>query len=86
MRDAYVQLLQQDEALKLGDDIYTSQIDLITIERLLYIREKNHCELRRTASRCGYWGRADDYFSNDEAYKKIDEVFADELAEMQDDY
>ena len=83
LRDAYAQLLQQTEALELGDDICTSQIDLITIAKLLYIRDKNHSEFQRTMSRRGYWGG--DCYSSDETYKKIDEVFADEIAEMQDD-
>ena len=83
MRDAYAQLLQQAEALQLGNDIRTSQIDLLTIAKLLYIRDKSHSEFRRTMSHRGYWGN--DSFSSVEAYKKTDEVFADEIAEMQDD-
>ena len=81
MRDAYFQLLQQKKALEFGDDICTSQIDLITAARLLYIRERKHCQLQCTDYDC----QGSYYFSNDEAYKRIDEVFADEIAEMQDD-
>ena len=81
MRDAYYQLLQQKKALEFGDDICTSQIDVITLARLLYIRERKHCQKQCTNYDC----KGSYYFSCDEAYKRIDEVFADEIAEMQDD-
>jgi len=86
LRDGYVQLLRQTKALELGDDICTSEIDMITIVRLLYIRERKHGSLQG-AKYCHYCSRgANDYgFSSAEAYKKIDEVFADEIAGMQDD-
>lgn len=75
LRDGYIQLLQQKQALELGEDICTSELDVITIARLLYIRERRHCRQVMISSA----------FSTDEANKKIDEVFADEIAEMQDD-
>ena len=82
LRDAYAQLLQQKKALEFGDDIRTSQIDLITVARLLYLRERRHFQFRDTEIECaGIYG----FFNSFEAYKRIDEVFADEIAEMQDD-
>lgn len=87
LRDAYVQLLQQKEALEFGDDVCTSEtLDLITIARLLYIREKKHCDLQCSVYCCDCSRKADDYFfSTNEASRTIDEVFADEFAGMQDD-
>ena len=84
--DGYVQLLQQKEALEFGDDICNSEIDLITIARLLYIREKKHCQLQ-CAVHCRHCKRkADEYFfSIDKANREIEEVFADEISGMQDD-
>ena len=69
-------------------------MDAITIARLLYIRDRKHCDQRLLpppSFNRGHFGlinqEANDYlFSNDEANKKIDEVFADEIASMQDDY
>ena len=81
LRDAYFQLLQQKKPLELGDDICTSQIDVITVARLLYIRERKHFQFQCTNYKC----EGSYYFGSDEAYKRIDEVFADEIAEMQDD-
>jgi hypothetical protein len=87
LRDAYVQLLQQKEALEFGDDVCTSEtLDLTTIVKLLYIREKKHCELQCSVYCCDCSRRADDYFFNaNEAGRIIDEVFADEFAGMHDD-
>ena len=81
LRGAYFQLLQQDEELEFGDDIRTSQIDVITIARLLYMREKRHFQLQCTGYRCA----RNDSLRSAEAYKMIDEAFTDEIAEMQDD-
>jgi len=86
LRDGYVQLLQQREALEFGNDICDSEMDLITIARLLDIREKKHCQLQHSVYCCDCARRADDYsFSTVEAQRKIDEVFAEEIAGMQDD-
>jgi len=97
LRDGYIRLLQQKELEpKFINDICTSEIDLpmITIVRLLYIREKRHCELHlqhrdqsntRSCRRCS----SDDYHftgSTNDANRKVDEVFADEIARMPDDY
>ena len=87
MRDGYIQLLQSRE-LELGDDICTSEIDMITIARLLYIRERRHCELKLDALYClrcsnHFFINIDEFFSTDVANRKIDEVFADEIAGMQ---
>jgi len=96
LRDGYIQLLQSRE-LELGNDICTSEIDVITIGRLLYIRERRHCELKRDALYCLRCSndffinpklansKIDEFFSTDVANRKIDEVFADEIAGMQDD-
>ena len=96
LRDGYIQLLQSEE-LELGDDIRTSEIDMTTISRLLYIRERRHCELKRDALYCLRCSNdffikprlanstIDEFFSTDVANRKIDEVFADEIAGMQDD-
>ena len=86
LRDGYVQLLQQKEALEFGNDIRDSEMDLITIARLLDIREKKHCQLQRSAYCLDCARMAGDYsFSTVEAQRKIDEVFAEEMAGMQDD-
>ena len=96
LRDGYIQLLQSRE-LEFGNDICTSEIDVITIGRLLYIRERRHCELKRDALYCLRCSNdffinpklansiIDEFFSTDVANRKIDEVFADEIAGMQDD-
>ena len=86
MRDGYVQFLQVGE-LELGDDIWTSEIDMITIARLLYLRERKHYQFKRDAEcyRCSRPLIVDVTFNTDAANKKIDEVFADEIAGMQDD-
>jgi len=90
LRDGYIQLLQSRE-LELGDDICTSEIDVITIGRLLYIRERRHCELKNDALYClrcsndFFVNPIDEFFSTDVVNRKINEVFADEIAGMQDD-
>lgn len=86
LREGYLRLLQQKGELELGDDVCSSKLDLITIARLLYIREKKHCEVRFNARCLECSGVASgDYFSSDEANQKIDEVFADEIAGMKDE-
>jgi len=86
LRDGYVRILQQKEALDLGDDICNSGLDLITIARLLYIREKKHCELQHAGYCCDCEREAGGYFfSSEQANKRIDEVFGDEIAGMEDD-
>jgi hypothetical protein len=55
---------------------------VITIARLLYIRERRHCELERVGAfyfLCS--GTTIDFFSPEVA----NEVFSDEIAGMQDD-
>lgn len=86
LRDGYLRLLQQKGELELGDDICSSKLDLITIARLLYIREKKHCQVQSNG-RCLECGgvASGDYFNSDEANQKIDEVFADEIAGMKDE-
>lgn len=93
LRDGYIQFLQSRE-LELGHDICTSEIDVITIARLFYIRERRHCELKGDALYClrcsndfftNPNSNIDEFFSTDVANRKINEVFADEIAGMQDD-
>lgn len=85
LRAGYIKLLQSKE-LELGDDICTSEIDVITIARLLYIRERRHGEIQRNTQYCHRCSRTYGYdFSTDIANRKIDEVFADEIAGMQGD-
>jgi len=72
------------EALKFGGDICTSEMDLLTIARLLYIREMEHCE--RQLEPCHKCSRSRQLnFNTVESNRKIDKVFADEIAGMQDD-
>jgi len=87
LRDGYIQLLQsKDMELELGENICTSEMDVMTLARLLYIRERRHCESQRDSKYCSRCSRMlDGYFSTDVANRKIDEVFADEMAGMEDD-
>jgi len=89
LRDGYVQLLKSKE-LELGDDICTSEIDMMTLARLLYIRERKHCELKTDEACCPrcyhrFSTHSGHIFSTIVANRKIDEVFADEISGMQDD-
>ncbi|KAF8802639.1 hypothetical protein BYT27DRAFT_7172701 [Phlegmacium glaucopus] len=85
LRDGYVQLLQQG-VLDLGGDICNSKLDLVTIAKLLYIRERKHGSYLQQGEYCISCSRRlrAGIFKRDEANKRIDEVFSDEIAGMQD--
>jgi len=82
LRDGYIKLFREkDLELKLDDDI--SKMDLVTIVKILHIRESRHREVRRHCSRCSTIG--DNFFGIDSVGQRIDTVYADEIAGMQDD-